>query len=69
MVTPQGTSLHVYTLRLSEGLASRLRIPTNMSHLQPENRIGSAGRFISPPQPAFLELRSPEGSRWGYWNV
>jgi hypothetical protein len=48
MVTPQGTSLHVYTLRLSEGAREPASDINHMSQ-QPENRIGSPGKFI-PPQ-------------------
>jgi len=50
MVTPQGTSLHVYTLRLSEGAREPASDINHMSQLQPENRIGSPGKFIPPPQ-------------------
>jgi hypothetical protein len=41
MVTPQGTSLHVYTLRLPEGAREPASDINHMSQLQPENRIGS----------------------------
>jgi hypothetical protein len=50
MVTPQDTPLHVYTLRLSEGAREPGSDINHTSQLEPENRIGSPGRFIPPPQ-------------------